>query len=145
VKLLTIITHPNDLLTTPCSDVAAFDSGLKALVADMTYTMLLNRGVGLAANQVGVGKRVLVWVLNGKQDYLINPTVKHKSGVRRSKEGCLSFPGMFVEASRWSSGVFSGVDLDGNPKVIEADGLLAVILQHELDHLDGLTFLDRAY
>jgi peptide deformylase len=138
MKLLTILTKP-------CSEVTAFDPELKALVADLTYTMLLNRGVGLAANQVGVSLRVIVWAVDGKRDYLINPAVQSKSGVSSVKEGCLSLPGVFVEVPRSRSVVVCGVDLGGNPKTVRADGLLSIVLQHETDHLNGLTLLNHTY
>lgn len=142
MKLLSVLKHPNPTLTTPCSDVTDFGPELKGLIADMTYTMMLSRGVGLAANQVGVSKRIIVYAWDGKTEHLINPLITRRKGAVKSKEGCLSFPGVAAEVERSSEIWVSGQDSDGAIKRFRADGLLAVILQHEIDHLDGITFLD---
>lgn len=138
--LLPIIKYPNSILNTPCSAVLNFDEQLKNLIDNMTYTMLLNKGVGLAANQISVSQRVIVFINNGKFDYLINPSIINHSGLISFKEGCLSFPGLNLSVNRFDKISVLGYYLSGKQRKLKAEGILSVILQHEIDHLNGILF-----
>jgi peptide deformylase len=117
---------------------------VKRIVADMTETMWHQVGIGLAAPQVGLSHRILV-MDDGKggAQALINPVIESRSGIVREEEGCLSIPGIFAEVERSKAITVSATDADGNPVSFEASGLKARIVQHELDHLDGILFIDR--
>ncbi|HKK07606.1 MAG TPA: peptide deformylase [Gemmatimonadota bacterium] len=126
--------------------VDSFDEELRALVRDMRETMYEADGIGLAAPQVGVPLRVFVFDVRegeGAAGVLVNPVIEARSGTTRSEEGCLSIPGISEIVERAESVVVTGRDADGEPVRIEADGRLAVCLQHETDHLDGVLFLDH--
>jgi len=128
--------------------VTAFDDALLALVADMRETMKAYEGVGLAANQVGVTQRVLVVDVplddeRRAQYTLINPVITQRSGSDTGEEGCLSIPGIYEDVVRALHVTVTGVDEFGKPVEIEGEGYLARALQHELDHLDGVLFVDR--
>jgi peptide deformylase len=117
---------------------------VKRIIADMTETMWHQVGIGLAAPQVGLSHRILV-MDDGKggAQALINPVIESRSGIVREEEGCLSIPGIFAEVERSKTITVSATDADGNPVSFEASGLKARIVQHELDHLDGILFIDR--
>jgi peptide deformylase len=127
--------------------VAALSADIRTLIADMFETMYAEEGVGLAAPQVGVNARVIVVDPregDARPFALVNPEIVFFSEeVERAEEGCLSIPGLKEIVERSSSVRVEGVDGDGNPVTIEADGLMARILQHEVDHLDGILFVDR--
>jgi peptide deformylase len=127
--------------------VAAVDEDVRRLIDDMLQTMYAASGVGLAAPQVGVPQRVLVVDVN-EPDVpafaLVNPELAESGGERvRAEEGCLSIPGVSDLVERDARVVVQGLDREGEPARIEAEGLLARVLQHELDHLDGILFIDR--
>ena len=128
--------------------VEAIDDTLRQLVADMRDTMKAYRGVGLAANQVGVLQRVVVVdapVGEGQsvELTLINPEVAEPSGSETSEEGCLSIPGIFEDVRRAQTVRVQALDLDGKPLDFRAEGYVACIVQHEVDHLNGVLFVDR--
>lgn len=127
--------------------VPAVDDELRTLIDDMLETMYAADGVGLAAPQVGVGKRVIVVDVRDPAAppfALVNPEiVESGDAVDRGEEGCLSIPGLKEIVERPATVVVEGLDRDGNPRRIEATGLLARALQHEIDHLDGILFIDR--
>jgi len=127
--------------------VAALDGELRQLIADMFETMYAAEGIGLAAPQVGVSRRVIVVDVREPEwppFALVNPEIRaFGSELDRSEEGCLSIPGLQEIVERPASVVVEGLDPDGRPRRIEAAGLLARVLQHEVDHLDGILFLDR--
>jgi peptide deformylase len=135
------------VLRTPAAPVAAVDDGVRALIADMFDTMYDADGVGLAGPQVGVGQRVIV--VDSHEDgqhpmALVNPSITWASDeTERGEEGCLSIPGLREMVERSIAVTVEALDRDGAPLRIEAEGLLARILQHEVDHLDGILFLDR--
>jgi peptide deformylase len=132
------------VLKTRASLVESFDGSLSNLAEDMLATMREHEGVGLAANQVGRLKRILVAALEEDEFVLVNPVVEEAAETTEKElEGCLSIPGIQVEVERPTAITVSGQDASGSPLKIEASGLLARILQHEIDHLDGVLILDR--
>ena len=132
------------VLKTRASPVESFDGALSHLAEEMLATMREHEGVGLAANQVGRLKRILVAALEEEEFVLVNPVVEESAGTAEKElEGCLSIPGIQVEVGRPTAVTISGQDASGAPLKIEASGLLARILQHEIDHLDGVLILDR--
>ncbi len=140
---LDIRTFGDPVLKTRAAPVDTFDESLVRLAGDMLATMHDNDGVGLAANQVGRLKRVLV--ASVEEDYVIvNPVLTDWSTTtERGAEGCLSIPGIQVEVERPTAVTVSGQDVSGKPLRIEASDMLARVLQHEVDHLDGVLILDR--
>lgn len=124
-------------------EVKEINSSIIRLLDDMLETMRFNKGVGLAAPQVGIAKRVVVIEVGDKIYELINPTIKMVEGNCTDIEGCLSFPGVWGEVERGERVVVEATDRQGNLYLIEGDGLLARALQHELDHLEGKVFVDK--
>ena len=132
------------VLKTRASPVESFDGSLFDLVEAMLATMRKHEGVGLAANQVGRLKRILVAAVEDEEFVLVNPVVEESAGTtEKEPEGCLSIPGIQVEVDRPTGIRVSAQDASGTPLELEASGLLARILQHEIDHLDGVLILDR--
>jgi peptide deformylase len=120
----------------------------RRFVKDMFETMYFTNGVGLSAPQVGVNQRILVIDCSGGSDrdqqiVLVNPVIVSSSGEQKGPEGCLSFPGLFAEITRPNIVKVKGLDLDGKTLEIEGEGLLARALHHEIDHLDGVLFIQR--
>jgi len=135
-------------LQVKAAPVTTFDATLDTLICDMTETMYAAPGIGLAAPQVGVPLRVAVIDLSvGKRGSelltLINPEFVEREGMQIEDEGCLSVPGFTATVARPTRAVVQALDRSGAPQTIEGTGLLARALQHEIDHLDGLLFLDR--
>lgn len=143
---MNILCHPNPALKQHAGDVERFDQrDLKSLVAAMAKTMYDAPGVGLAATQVGVMSRVLVYDVDDGLVALCNPRIVDSSDeTELSEEGCLSLPGIEVPIERPVSLTCEALDIDGNPLTIEAHGLLSRVIQHEIDHLDGVLIIDRA-
>lgn len=142
---LTILEFPDPRLRTKAAPVDVFDDALRKLAADMLETMYAAPGVGLAATQVNVHRRLLVADCSEGHDdprVIINPEILAKDGVTVSEEGCLSVPGYFDEVERAKHIRVRARDLDGKAVEFEADGLLAICIQHEIDHLDGKLFVD---
>ncbi|MCW2754184.1 MAG: peptide deformylase [Marmoricola sp.] len=123
--------------------VTDFDKEIRALVTDLTDTMLDAPGAGLAAPQIGVGLRVFTWNVEGELGHLINPVLSLSEEIQDGAEGCLSLPGLTIECLRALSVVATGFDMYGEPVRIEGSDLLARAIQHETDHLDGVLFIDR--
>ena len=141
---LDIRTFGDPVLKTCASPVERFDDSLSHLVEEMLATMRKHEGVGLAANQVGRLKRILVAAVEDEEFVLVNPVVEESAGTtEKEPEGCLSIPGIQVEVDRPTAIRVSAQDASGTPLELEASGLLARILQHEIDHLDGVLILDR--
>ena len=137
-------TFGDPILKTRAAPVEDFDESLERLAEEMLVTMREQEGVGLAANQVGRLKRILVAALEEDEYVVVNPVVEATDGATETgSEGCLSIPGIQVEVERPVAITLSGQDASGRPLRIEAEGLLARIFQHEVDHLDGVTILDR--
>jgi peptide deformylase len=135
------------LLRQKAAPVAAVTDAVRALIADMFETMYAEDGVGLAAPQIGVSERVIV--IDPRQDdavplALVNPSIVEASEeTERAEEGCLSLPGLNDIVERSAHVIVEGLDREGAPTRIEAHGLLARALQHEIDHIDGILFIDR--
>lgn len=125
------------------AEVPAVDAEVRALIADLFETMDASHGVGLAANQVGVALRVAVVEADGDRFALVNPRIVEAEGRDTAEEGCLSIPDVFAEVTRPASVVVEALDAEGQPVRIEATGLKARAIQHEVDHLDGILFLDH--
>lgn len=143
-----IVLYPNDVLTEPTEPVAVVNDEIRQLVQDLTDTMYDAPGVGLAAPQIGVLKRVAVIDVSRPDDdrdlkVLINPEVVERSGSITWEEGCLSFPQLYEKIDRAHDVVVRALNERGETYEIEASELLAVALQHEIDHLDGVLFIDR--
>jgi len=131
------------VLREPGQPVTAVDDEVRRLVADLFETMHAARGIGLAANQVGVARRVAVIDAEGEKLTLINPRIVEASGEETGEEGCLSIPELYADVTRPDRVVLEALDADGNPYRAELTGLLARVAQHEIDHLDGILFLDH--
>ncbi|MDZ7594589.1 MAG: peptide deformylase [Thiobacillus sp.] len=142
---LDILHYPDARLHTVAKPVAAVDARIRTLVDDMAETMYAAPGIGLAATQVNVHERVIVIDLSETHDALqvfINPEIVAQSGREESEEGCLSVPGVFDRVTRAERVTVRALDRDGKPFDLEAEGLLAVCIQHEMDHLLGKVFVD---
>ena len=132
------------VLKTSTAPVDTFDESLVRLTQDMLATMRDNEGVGLAANQVGRLKRVLVAAIEDEEFVIVNPLLQDRSQATETEpEGCLSIPGIQVDVERPVAVTVSGQDVSGEPLQLRATDLLARVLQHEVDHLDGVLILDR--
>ena len=142
----TILSFPDPRLHTVAKPVQGVDARIKALVADMLDTMYDAKGIGLAATQIDVHERLVVIDVSEERDepiVLINPEIVWASDEKvLNEEGCLSVPGIYDGVERSTAVRVTALDVDGNPQTIEADGLLAVCIQHELDHLLGKVFVE---
>ena len=142
---LEILHYPDPRLRTRAVPVEQVDDGVRTLVDDMLETMYAAPGIGLATTQVNVHKRVIVIDVSKEQDsplVLINPEILDKSGLEEMEEGCLSVPGYFETVQRAEQVRIRALNRDGETYEMEADDLLAVCIQHEIDHLDGKLFVD---
>jgi len=142
---LTILEFPDPRLRTRATPVAAVDASLRELIDDMLETMYAARGIGLAATQVNVHQRLLVTDISEERNQpraFINPEILSRDGVETSQEGCLSVPGYYDEVQRAARVRVRALDRDGRAFEEELDGLLAICVQHEIDHLDGRLFVD---
>jgi len=148
MAVLDIKKYPAPVLKKKATAVSVFDEDLQKLIDDMVETMYAAPGVGLAAPQVGVSKRLAVIDISSRDDQhplivLINPCVLRTAGEVEFEEGCLSIPEYTAKVKRSESLVVRAHDRNGDEVEIEADGLLAIALQHEIDHLDGFLLIDR--
>lgn len=146
MALLNILCYPDPRLHTVARPVAAVDERIKALIEDMRETMYEADGIGLAATQVDVHERLVVIDVSGERNaplVLINPEITWSSGEKQlNDEGCLSVPGIYDGVERSSSIRVEATDGEGRRRTIEAEGLLAVCIQHEMDHLLGKVFVE---
>jgi peptide deformylase len=145
MALLPILEYPDPRLRIRADPVTKVDDEIKKLVADMFDTMYTAPGIGLAATQVNVHKRILVCDIaaEGKEPYcLINPEIVTAEGTTNAEEGCLSVPEFYDYVDRAAKITVRALDRNGKPFELEAEGLLAVCIQHEMDHLDGKLFVD---
>ena len=143
-----ILTEPDPFLRQKSEKVENVNEEIRSLMDDMLDTMYDAPGIGLAAIQIGIPKRVIVIDLSKEKEkknplYLVNPEIITKSNNDTSyEEGCLSVPNQFAEISRPDKCKVKFLDYDGNERILEADGLLATCIQHEMDHLEGILFID---
>ena len=144
--ILTILEFPDERLRKKATIVKEVDDKIRKLLDDMLETMYESRGVGLAATQVDVHKRIVVIDVSEEKDaplFLINPEIFEKDGVKESEEGCLSVPGFFEKVTRAEHIRVRALNRDGKNFEFEATELLAVCVQHEMDHLEGKLFVDH--
>jgi peptide deformylase len=142
---LTILEFPDPRLRTKAQPVTVFDAALKQLAADMLETMYEAPGIGLAATQVNVHRQLLVLDVSEEKNQpmiLVNPKILASEGSQTYQEGCLSVPGIFADVERADRIRVEAQDAEGNALSFDADGLLAVCIQHEMDHLAGKLFVD---
>jgi peptide deformylase len=145
LSILTVLEFPDERLRKKAAAVKTVDEKIKKLADDMLETMYQSHGVGLAATQVDVHQRVIVIDVSEERDdplFLINPEIIEKDGVKESEEGCLSVPGFFEKVKRAEHVRVKALDKDGRAFEFEARDLLAVCVQHEIDHLNGKLFVD---
>jgi peptide deformylase len=145
MALLGILRYPDPRLHTVAAPVHEVDEGVRKLVEDMAETMYAAPGIGLAASQINVHKRVIVIDISEAHDQLlvlINPEILRAEGQIECEEGCLSVPGIFEKVTRAEKVRVRSLDLQGNAFAMDAEGLLAVCIQHEIDHLDGKVFVE---
>ncbi len=146
--LRTILTYPDPFLSTKAARVPRMDDDVRKLIDDMFETMYAAKGVGLAAPQVGDGRRVIVVDVSPVEKEvppmaLVNPEILSRRGMCEATEGCLSIPGVEGVVARPEYVTVKGLNELGDPVKFEAGGMLARALQHEIDHLDGVLFIDR--
>jgi len=148
MAILPILTYPDPILKTVAKPVEEVTDEIRTLIEDMAETMYAAPGVGLAANQIGVLKRIFVIDVADEDEpsnliAFINPEIFEKDGEQLFPEGCLSFPGATEDIKRAETVKVRALDAQGEPFELEADGLLAVAIQHENDHLDGVLMIDK--
>ncbi|MCV2886567.1 peptide deformylase [Aestuariibacter sp. AA17] len=145
MAILDVLRFPDERLRTVAKPVTEVNDEIKQLVSDMFETMKEENGIGLAATQVNVHKRVVVIDVSEDQDTpyaFINPEITHKEGKTISEEGCLSVPYSYAKVERAEKVTVEALDANGETFTLEAEGLLAICIQHELDHLKGKLFID---
>ncbi len=148
MAIKTILTEPNTLLRQISQPVEQVGESEKELMNDMLETMYAAKGIGLAAIQIGVPKRIIVMDLSKEENkkfpmYFVNPVIKKKNNEKTTyEEGCLSVPNQFAEIDRPSKCEVEYLDYNGNKQSLQAEGLLATCIQHEIDHLEGILFID---
>lgn len=144
--MMEMVYYPNPLLKQIAQPIKSIDDKLESIVADMFVTMFKYKGCGLAAPQVGLSQRILVYTHTGDlkwSNVLINPKILEKEGNELKREGCLSFPKIYgaINRSEWIK--VETLTLKGELRVFEAEGFHARVIQHEIDHLDGILFTER--
>ena len=143
-----ILTEPNVLLRQVSKPVVKVGDVERALMNDMLDTMYAAPGIGLAAIQIGIPKRIIVMDISGNENkkeprYFVNPVIKNRNKEKaKYEEGCLSVPDQFAEIERPNTCEVEYLDYEGKKQLLKADGLLATCIQHEMDHLDGILFID---
>ena len=148
MSIKTIITEPNKILRQKSKDVISVGRDEQKLMDDMLDTMYAANGIGLAAIQIGIPKRIIVMDIsksneNKKPMFFVNPIIKNKDKeLSTYEEGCLSVPNYFAEIERPKKCDVEFLDYNGNKKVLNAEGLFATCIQHEMDHLEGILFID---
>jgi len=145
VATMTILRYPDERLRTVATPIETVDDALRQTIDDMFETMYSSQGVGLAATQVNVHKRLFIADCSENQDeplVFINPEIIEQEGHFENEEGCLSFPGVYAKVERAGTITVKALDRNGEEFTRSADGLLAICIQHELDHLNGKLFVD---
>jgi len=149
MPMLNILTYPDEFLRQPAKLVKDIDGTTHKMIENMSYTMYNSKGVGLAAIQVGFDNSLIIYDVSPGEEkrslrVLINPKIIESNGrIISEKEGCLSVPDLNADVKRAKSILVEGFDRDGNPRRIDAEGYLAIVLQHEIDHLNGILFIDH--
>ncbi len=149
MSTLKILTYPDNTLRNPTRELDNIDGDVQNMIDQMSAAMYAAPGVGLAAIQVGWGRSVLIYDISPSDDgsdlqVLINPRIIDQEGeILSENEGCLSVPEFRADVKRYSSILVEAVDREGRPLTLEADGMLAIVLQHEIDHLNGKLFIDH--
>ena len=149
MALLDILTYPDKRLRKEAAPVEVVDEEIQTIVDDMAETMYAAPGMGLAATQVGIDKRIIIYDISGPEDnpkleVLINPEIVESEGSQLSEsEGCLSVPDFRSDVKRFDRVKVDALDRNGQAVQIETDGIHAIVLQHEIDHLDGVLFIDK--
>jgi peptide deformylase len=141
-----VVKYPDPVLRAATAPVTVFDQALADLAAEMIRTMHAAVGLGLAATQVGRTERIVIVAADdkpGRETVLVNPQIVESQGWEEGEEGCLSFPGIYIKVGRFAKVRVRYQDVAGRPQALDAEGLLARAVQHELDHLDGRLLLDR--
>lgn len=147
MTILNVLRYPDPRLHLKAIEIENIDNSIKKLVDDMVETMYKLKGLGLAATQIDVQKRLFIMDLSNEDTpsnlmIFINPQIIKKNGNTVSEEGCLSVPGIYETVNRAESIVVKYLDLDGKNQELEASGLMAICIQHEIDHLDGKVFVE---
>lgn len=145
MAILDVLRFPDERLRTVAKKIENVDKSITTLISDMFETMREENGIGLAATQVNVHKQLVVMDVSENQDaplVFINPEITHKEGSTISEEGCLSVPNNYAKVARSEKITVTALDKTGEPFSLDADGLLAICIQHELDHLKGKLFVD---
>tara|TARA_R110002096_G_scaffold246654_8_gene438940 strand:- start:10449 stop:10982 length:534 start_codon:yes stop_codon:yes gene_type:complete len=145
MAILDILCFPDKRLRTKATDIQTIDDDLRLMITDMFDTMYAAPGIGLAASQVNFHKRLMVIDVSEEKNQplcFINPVITHKEGIEVMQEGCLSVPGFYENVERAESITVKALDKQGDTFELTTDGLLAVCIQHEIDHLDGKLFVD---
>ncbi|WMS86001.1 peptide deformylase [Pleionea litopenaei] len=145
MALLEILEYPDPRLRTQAQPIEQFDDALQQQIDNMFETMYQAPGIGLASTQVDFHYQLIVIDISDNQDsplVLINPKIIDKKGVEEREEGCLSFPGVYAKVERADQITVEALDREGKPFTLEADDLLAVCIQHEIDHIEGRLFVD---
>ncbi|MCW8896182.1 MAG: peptide deformylase [Sulfurimonas sp.] len=148
---LNIVEYPDSRLREKSKAVEKFDKDLHELLDAMYTIMMKSNGIGLAAIQVAHAKQVLILNIPDEEDEqsiddlieMVNPVITHKAGETTYQEGCLSVPSFYEDINRFETITVNYQDRDGNTKIIEANGLLSIAIQHEIDHLNGILFIDK--
>lgn len=146
MTLLSVLQYPDPLLRNKAQPVTIVDDSVRKTVDDMFETMYEQGGVGLAAIQVNIKQRIIVIDVSDNRSNpicVINPEIIHREGIQFEFEGCISFPGVFDKVERASKVRFKALDRDGKSYEHDADGILAICIQHEMDHLEGILFIDH--
>jgi len=139
-----IVLYGDEVLRTKAEEIGEINDEICELIQRMYVAMAESRGLGVAGPQVGVSKRLFVYDIGDGRHALINPKLLSGRGEDRGLEGCLSIPGLQGEVARYESVTVTGINEDGKKVRIRAEGLMARLFQHEIDHLDGMMFIDRA-
>jgi len=147
-----ILHYPHEVLTTPAKEVDEVTDDIRTLLDDMAETMYLNKGLGLAGNQVGLLQKLVCIEIPDDEEsglkgtgliQMVNPRLVDSGGEIEYQEGCLSFPGLYIDVKRASEVTLEYLDRNGKLQRVHSDGLLAVAIQHEIDHTNGIVFIDR--
>ena len=149
MSMLNILTYPDKFLRQPTKLIEDIDGTTQKMIEDMSYTMYESKGVGLAAIQVGFDKSLIIYDVSPSEEnrslqVLINPRIVESNGrIISEEEGCLSVPDLRADVKRAESVLVEGFNREGKPMRIDAEGHLAIVLQHEIDHLNGILFIDH--